>query len=73
MSHWINQTPMNFFVGKRSGLVAECCPMYSNIEGSFRSEIRAIEFAKALHDGLNFIMVYGDDGKVVHILGPGMV
>ena len=47
--------------------------MYSNIEGSFRSEIRAIEFAKALHDGLNFIMVYGGNGKVVHIFGPGMI
>ena len=70
MQHWITQTGFCFYVGRSSGLRRECAVFPDGIVAGFYNEDHAVKFAQSLSDGLNFVMIYGQDGKAVKTFSP---
>lgn len=60
----------NFRMRLSSKLVSNISEFnFELIKGSFDLEEDALKFAHSIKDGRNFVLVFGRDGKPVHIIG----
>ena len=48
----------------------ECAVFPDGVVAGFYNEDHAVKFAQSLSDGLNFVMIYGQDGKAVKTFSP---
>ena len=59
-----------YYVGKSAGLRKSMTASIAGCEAGFYNESRAIDYAKTIRDGMNFILVYNNVGETIHTIPP---
>ena len=60
-----------YYVGKSAGLRKSMTASLAGCQAGFYNEGRAIDYARTVQDGMNFILVYNNVGETIFTIAPG--
>lgn len=71
MGYFMIQKGFRFYVGKSAGMHLEMtAPAQMHLEAGFNNDIHAKAFAAIIADGLNFVLIYNEEGKTLWTFSP---